>query len=126
MTEKIHIDTIKAAARALSQLPKIAPKEPEHVGKMQALQALKSDIRSLRSKGYSFREVAHELSKLGIEVSESAVKRSQNEQVNKPTNRSVKKLAPIATNAQQDNFAPAQPDNPPLIDFANRGVYANN
>lgn len=57
---------------------------------MQALQALRIEVRALRGRGYGWEEIANQLARLGIQVSASAVKKSQSGPTRKPnTNRPI-------------------------------------
>jgi len=71
--KQITLATVLDVKKKLESLPRI-DNEQRTVTTREALQALKKQITKLRNKGYTFVQIAEELSRNGIEVKESTLR----------------------------------------------------
>ena len=73
MKKQITLATVLDVKKKLESLPRI-DNEQRTVTTREALQVLKKQITDLRNKGYTFVQIAEELSRNGIEVKESTLR----------------------------------------------------
>ena len=73
MKKQITIATVLDVRKKLESLPRI-DNAHRKVTTREALQVLKKQITELRNKGYTFVQIAEELSRNGIEVKESTLR----------------------------------------------------
>jgi len=69
--EGITQEQIEQAKRMMKNLP---AKQSSALSKQEAVQAMRKEIMSLKSKGYDFSEIASHLSSAGISISAATLK----------------------------------------------------
>jgi uncharacterized coiled-coil DUF342 family protein len=69
--ESISQEQIEQAKRLMKNLP---TKQSSALSKQEAVQALKKEIMSLKSRGYDFSEIAEQLANAGIQISAATLK----------------------------------------------------
>jgi len=69
--ESISQEQIEQAKRMMKNLP---AKQSSALSKQEAIQAMRKEIMSLKSRGYDFSEIAEHLANAGIQISAATLK----------------------------------------------------